>query len=336
MKLNRLSYLIVTLFAIIAVACSPKRKADLTGIDFDIKIVRFDSALWYLDTADIAASFHNLEAQYPDFTNIYLDNVITFGTADDPITHTTYRHFRNDTAVQRLYNDELRYYSDISDIEEELTDAFRRAKYFFPKLNTPKIYAHASGLNTNVLYCGNFMSISLDNYMGADYDVYSLAGIYNYQRQNMTRENIASDCIMTWLINSFPYMRADFSLLEDMVYRGKIVYLSSILLPETKDHTLLGYTPEQWEWMETNESELWTLMIDNKVLYQADGFTKNSYLNDGPFTMPFSQESPGRGGVYFGYKIVDSYMRHNQSVTPLQLMMQNDAQIILTQSKYRP
>lgn len=336
MKSHGISYLIIFMSALFFSACSGKRKADLTGIDFDITIERFDSAFWTLDTTQIETSFKNLSLRYPSFSQTYLHDVVRFGAPDDPQTHMIYKKFRNDTAVQRLYNDELSCYSNISDIEQELTDAFRRAKYFFPDLATPKVYAHASGLNTNVILGNDFLSVSLDNYLGKDYVIYSLIGIYEYQRQNMTRENITSDCILTWLINSFPYIRPEFSLLEDMIYRGKIVYTASLLLPEADENILLGYTAEQLKWMENNEAELWKLIIDNKVLYETDALIKGSYLNDGPFTLPFSRESPGRGGVFFGYKIVESYMKHNRTITPLQLILQNDAQIILTKSKYRP
>jgi uncharacterized protein YjaZ len=62
----------------------------------------------------------------------------------------------------------------------------------------------------------------------------------------------------------------------------------------------------------------------------------NSYLNDGPFTAEISQESPGRLGLWVGWRIVDSYMTHNKDVTLIELMGESDAQKILEQSYYKP
>ena len=62
----------------------------------------------------------------------------------------------------------------------------------------------------------------------------------------------------------------------------------------------------------------------------------NSYLNDGPFTAEISQESPGRLGLWVGWRIVDSYMTNNKDVTLIELMGESDAQKILEQSYYKP
>jgi uncharacterized protein YjaZ len=62
----------------------------------------------------------------------------------------------------------------------------------------------------------------------------------------------------------------------------------------------------------------------------------NSYLNDGPFTSEISQESPGRLGIWIGWRIIDSYMRNNKQVSLTALMANGDAQKILEQSQYKP
>jgi uncharacterized protein YjaZ len=59
-------------------------------------------------------------------------------------------------------------------------------------------------------------------------------------------------------------------------------------------------------------------------------------MNDGPFTAEVTQDSPGRLGVWVGWRIVDSYMRNNKDVTLCELMNENDAQKILEQSYYKP
>ena len=55
-----------------------------------------------------------------------------------------------------------------------------------------------------------------------------------------------------------------------------------------------------------------------------------------PFTAEISQDSPGRLGIWIGWRIVDSYMRNNEHVTIQELMSEGDAQKILEQSFYKP
>ena len=58
-------YILLSLTTAIITSCGTyNRKADLTGIDFDVTIERFDSAFWTMDTT-------NLEGEFPgNYRNI--------------------------------------------------------------------------------------------------------------------------------------------------------------------------------------------------------------------------------------------------------------------------
>lgn len=330
-----IKYYIIAI-CLVFVACKrEKRHADLAGIDFDIKIERFDSAFWVMDTTKVAEEFAKLQEKYPDITPIYTKNVIQFGAPDSDIAHNTYRFFRKDSAVQILYNDALRIYSDMSDIERDLTTAFRRARYFLPQFPTPRVYCHVSGLNQSMIVAESFISLSIDNYLGEEYPLYEQIGIYKYQRPNMRREKVASDYVMAWLSSEFANSIAN-NLLTDMIHHGKILYTVSVLLPETPEHVIMGYDEKQWKWVKKNEANMWNKLIVTKDLYTTNMIEKNRYINDGPFTLPFTQESPGRAGTYIGWQIVESYMRNNPDISIQQLLQQPDAQIILNRSNYKP
>lgn len=330
-------YLYITLIASFALICCKreKRHANLTEIDFDVKIERFDSAFWILDTTQMAEEFVRLQTEYPDITPIYTENVVQFGHPDSSITHSTYKLFRTNEEVKQLYEDALNMYSDMKDIEEDLTMAFRRAKYFLPQIPTPRIYCHVSGLNQSLIVDEEFISLSIDNYLGSDYHIYEKIGIYKYQRPNMCREKVASDYITAWLSSEFANSLAD-NLLSDIIRHGKILYIVSVLMPETPEHIIMGYSPEQWDWVKNNESNMWNTLITTKDLYTTSMLIKNKYIGDGPFTKPFTQDSPGRAGAWLGWQIVENYMRHNPEISIQQLFQQPDAQVILNNSNYNP
>jgi hypothetical protein len=181
----------------------------------------------------------------------------------------------------------------------------------------------------------SFISLSIDNYLGEQYPIYEEIGIYKYQRPNMRREKVASDYITAWISSEFSNSVAN-NLLTDMIHHGKILYTVSVLLPETPEHIIMGYSQEQWKWVKKNEPTMWNTLVQSRDLYTTSMIVKSKYINDGPFTLPFSQESPGRAGAYLGWQIVESYMRNNPEISIQQLLQQPDAQIILNRSNYQP
>ena len=327
---------VIAIIGFALISCKrEKRRADLTGIECDIKIERFDSLFWGLDTTRLAEEFAKLQAEHPNITPIYTENVVQFGHPDSAITHDTYKLFRSNKEVGKLYEDALKIYADVSDIEKDLTEAFRRAKYFLPQFPTPRVYCHVSGLNQSLIVDEEFISLSIDNYLGADYQLYKEIGIYKYQRPNMRREKVAPDYITAWLSSEFSNSLAD-NLLSDMIRYGKILYTVSVLLPKTPERVIMGYSEEQWDWVKKNEANMWNALIASKDLYTTSMMIKNQYIGDGPFTKPFTQESPGRAGTYIGWRIVENYMKHNPQISIQQLLQQPDAQMILNNSNYRP
>ena len=73
----------------------------------------------------------------------------------------------------------------------------------------------------------------------------------------------------------------------------------------------MGYTPEQTKWVKGYEISMWLTLIESKDLFTTHMIQKGRYLNDGHFTLPFTQESPARGGVYIGWQIVEAFMKRN-------------------------
>ncbi len=331
--------LVIAIFAaalLAFVGCGrAKRTADTRSIDLEMHIGRFDSALWTLDRTNLPAAIDTLAAHYPDITPVYLERVVEFGAVGDTLTTYTLERFFADTAVAQLYTDALAHFTDMRSYEATLTEAFRRARYFFPDRATPRLYAHISGLNQSMVVGDGFVSGSIDNYMGSDYPLYERVGIYNYLRQNMRPEKLVSDYVTAWLLSEFPFTPRTGELQEEMIYRGKILYTASVLLPELPESLLMGYTPEQWEWCRKYEHDMWMTLVGSRHLFSRDATIRVKYLNDAPFTKPFTQQSPGRAGAWVGWQIVEKYMRTHRDVSPRELMLRPEDEI-MRDAKYNP
>jgi len=160
--------------------------------------------------------------------------------------------------------------------------------------------------------------------------------VYEYQKKNMRKACIPVDVVSAYLFRNLPYTYTKNRLLENMIYRGKIMYLLSLLMPEYPNYEIMGYTQDEWNWCERNERAIWNKIMDQRDLFKTESMVLTSYLNDGPFTSEISQDSPGRVGTWIGWRIAESYMQHHLEVTLQQLIENNDAQQVLEQSFYRP
>jgi uncharacterized protein YjaZ len=79
------------------------------------------------------------------------------------------------------------------------------------------------------------------------------------------------------------------------------------------------------------------MLVEKRELYSTDWRVITKYTQPAPFTNGLSQEqSPGRIGVFIGWRIVSEYMQRNVQVTLHELMNETDAQKILQHSGYRP
>ena len=73
------------------------------------------------------------------------------------------------------------------------------------------------------------------------------------------------------------------------------------------------------------------------MLYSTDTKLNKRFIENAPFSKFYTaqdNQSPGKIGVYIGWKIVQSFMKHND--VSLQKLIEIDAQSLLDQSRYKP
>jgi hypothetical protein len=108
------------------------------------------------------------------------------------------------------------------------------------------------------------------------------------------------------------------------------------MLPELRDELLLGFTTDQMNFCSNNEAQMWTYLIEQDLLFSTDQFTIRKITGEAPFTSFFTNESPGRAGIWLGFRIVESYMMKNPGVSLKDLMNDTNIQGILEKAKYNP
>ncbi len=192
---------------------------------------------------------------------------------------------------------------------------------------------YTSGFSQRLGYSDTILPIGIDFYLGADFPLYP-SYFYYYQLVDLNKTRLTVDIVYSIIEKKFPYNLNKTRLLDSMIYRGKLLYLTSVFLPQKPAQDIVGYDKKQWKWARENEKVIWKTMVGEKHLFSADEQLIHDYLTETPFTMPISQDSPGRLGDFIGYQIVKSYMEQNLNIGLKELMQQTDAQKILSQSGY--
>jgi len=318
-------------------ACGNKNRfqidTDKNRVEMTIK--RFDKDLIQLDTLNLASSVELLQKKYPQFLSLFIENMTNSEINDRDTIGKILTDFVNYPLVQDVNQHVLDKFSDISGVENELSDAFTYIHHYFPNLTLPEIYFYVSGLNVPMLMNADrsILGVGTDFYLGADFEPYKEL-VYDYMLQNMESDRLPIDIVSAVIFSNFQFDSQENRLLDNMIFKGKVLYLISVFMPNRTANEIVGYTLEQAKWAETHEKEIWRAIIAQKDLFSSDQHLIRKYMQEAPFTAPISQDSPGCLGEWIGLRIVEKYMSKNKDVTLLQLMKTNNYQEILQNSEY--
>ena len=299
--------------------------------------MRFDNALLNVHEATAATDIQVLYDTYPVFMPLWVEEILGIPSEDTAYLVQQLPAFLNDTlyGFKATNAKEREVFADVSDIEKALSKAFARIRYLYPETEIPTLYLFVSGFQTPIYFGDELIGIGGDMYLGSDYEYYNRV-VYEYQKQTMRKECIPVDVISAYLFRTLPYTSTKSRLLDQMMYRGRIMYLTAQIFDNLPGYEIMGWTQAQWNWCMQNERAIWHLVMDKRDLFKTESLVLTNYLNDGPFTSEISQDSPGRLGIWLGWRIVQSYMEHNENVTLQELMAEPDAQKILEESYYKP
>lgn len=338
---TRLIYLSFCTSLLFTACTHDKKKIDVSDIEVDVKIERFDQDFDGMRTKPMAQQSIYLQKKYGAFYNDFIERVLRAGSTADTAYFKTLREVFAGKAYTDLKHDVDAVYKNTDKQDAELTDAFRRIKYYFPQKRLPKVYAYLSGFQAQTSIGDGYFAIGLDMFLGADSRFYPalIESFPMYISHRFTPENIAPRVVEGIVREEmFPDDDQEKSLLSKMIYNGKIMYMMDQVLPDVADSTKIGYTDKQIKWCEDYKANIWQFFLEENLLYETDFQKIQRYLNEAPFTPGLGQdnESAPKLAIWTGWQIVEQYMDKHPEVTLPQLMADKDEQKILNEAKYRP
>lgn len=311
-------------------------KVDTDKVSLDIRYRRLDWDVFTTPRASADEVLKTVKQKYPDFYREYFAGVVRLGNPDEPEFNVVLAGFLNDVYINQLADEVNLTYAKTEPIEQEITDAFKRYHTFVPEAVVPNVVFCVSALNYSVVATDSVMAIGLDMFLGSHYEPYHAMNFPDYILYRKNKEHLVPETLMGWLLSEFPRDNTKKSLVDFMVYQGKIMFLLNIMLPDYKDERLFGFKPESLAFAEENEAQIWAYFIEKKLLFSEDRREIMKYMDEAPFAAGMPREVPGRIGLWVGRNIVRNYMESNPEVTVAQLMANEDYKGIFTQSKYKP
>ena len=325
----------VSLILMLASCNRNPQKINVSNVSVDLKIKHFDINLLKLRQDQMQAAIPALKSAYGEFFDIFTYRMIAIGGIEQPNFPELLYSFVSDSLIRKLETN-VALKVDTIQFRKELEAAFKHYKYYFPDKEIPTVYTCISGFNQSVVISQNLIGVSLDKYMGSDSPFYEQLGLPAYKRKNMRPAKMVPDMLQGWADAEWPKSENDNSLLSQMIQQGKVLYFMDAMLPDLNDSLKIGFTDKQMEFCRNNEAKMWTYMAEHKMLFTTDRMSIKRFIDDGPYTAVFSEQSPARTGVWIGWQIVRSYMKQNKDLKLADLMNNTDYQSILNQSGYRP
>ena len=311
-------------------------QVDFPDNSLDLKFKRLETDLFTLDLDSIPERVPWFYDNYGDFFDLYNTRVINIG-GSGLVTYPQYLTiFLTDYLNNEVYRETMKTFPDLGDLEKQLSEAFSHFNYFFPDRQIPALYSFVSRFNHSIVIADSVLAIGLDKYLGTDCEYYQRLGLHNYLIKNMHPEKILSDCISSWCLTEFLYNDSVDNVLSNMIYNGKILYLTKSLLPGHPDQLIAGFTDQELQFCKANEARMWEYLIENKVLFLSDRLSIQKFVGDGPFTKEFSDASPARAAVWIGWRIVEDYAARSPGLSMEEIMNENDYHRILALSRYNP
>lgn len=317
--MKNIGFLLALLFVFNACKESDQIESEISKIDIDLKVERFDLDFANAKTVDLP----KLKSDYPFLfseripDSIWVDRI-------------------NDSLQKELSNEVEKTYSNFDDVHHDIASLFQHLKYYDKTFKVPRVITVTSDVDyrNKTIVTDTIVLISLDTYLGSEHHFYE--GIQRFLTVNMKRSQIVSDLAANYSEN-YIFQNNPKTLLDDMIYFGKQLYFKDKMIPFKSDAVKIGYSVAQLDWANANESEIWRYFIERELLFSTDNSLAGRFIADAPFSkfyLELDSESPGKIGQYLGWQIVRSFMKNND--VPFMEMLQMNADEIFNNSKFKP
>ena len=314
-----------------------KNKPDVSGIDVDVTLQRFEQDFFKIDTNNVVQGLVSLQKAHPQFYPVFMQDILQL----PPTGAEAMSIIKTIVSSYRSLNDSIqKKYPSMDWLQQDLEQNFKYVKYYFPNYKLPNIVTFIGTLDApGAVLTPTHLGIGLHQYAGKAFSAYQDAQVQQmypaYISRRFDKEYMVTNSLRAIADDLYADQSVGRPLIEQMVEKGKAWYLLSHLAPDAADSAVTGYTTQQLEWADNNEGNIWGHVIKTENIYSIEPHVIQTYIGESPFTQGMPQQSPGNLGQWIGWRIVQQFAQKNGEMT-LQQVLQTPAKAVFEGAQYRP
>jgi hypothetical protein len=323
---------------------NPVKKVDISNEEVQITTSRFDRELFAADFQNPLAARQQLYQKYGSWLCDYMEVILGAATCAPDSNFLALKNFVEFPDMRALQREIEKKHpqSAIDEYNRQFQKALSYHHHYFPQEPTPQLVYMNSGFNFSAYSTDSVISVGLDFFLGPEDSIMKLlpSDLFPvYLRKDMDAKYLVVNVIkdFCWAkANKQLKSNPEEELLKLLVHQGKVMYMCDAFLPFTDDSLKMNWSPQQFEWAEAQEWNVWKELANDKVLFSHEPNENKKWIDFGPFTNAANlpNNSPPQLGIWIGWQMVRSYMKDHPEVTLSQLMAEQDAQKIL--KSYKP
>ena len=314
------------------------RHPDISKIKVSLETERFERDFFRIDSNNVAGGLAALRNGHPAFYRDFVTQILGINPADSNgqlVVRLMLRDYRP------IYDSIEQKYRDFDGVRRDMEKGYRYVKYYYPDYVVPRqlvtfigpLDAEWTAISTD------YIAVGLQAFAGKNFSVYAAPDVQQlyplYISRRFDREYIVPTAMKNVVNELYPDMSTGRPLLEQMVEKGKQLFLLDHLLPDAPDSLKTGYTGAQQQFIARNEGNIWTQLLKNENLYSIDPTTLQTYIGEAPFTQGLPEEVPGNIGPWLGWRIVRAYAERNPKKS-LKEILAAPARTLYEESRYKP
>ena len=321
-------------------SCSTNKIPDVTNIKINLTTERFEKDFFDTTTNNLLVYLKQLNSHSPSFVDNYLTKILN---VDPQWPADSAANYVNGfiKAYRPVYDSAEKIFSDFTPYQNEIKKGLQFVKYYFPKYNLPqKIITYigpADGYGD--ILAEDALIIGLQHHLGKNNSLYKTALVQEtyptYISSRFEPSYITINCIKNIVNDMFPEKLDDKPMVDQMIEKGKRLYLTSKFLPATDEYKIMGYSTEQMKDSYAHEAVIWDMFIKNSFLQVTDKNIIKNYVDESPKTQELGEGAPGNTGSFIGWQIIKKYMQ-KKPATSVQELMNLNTEIIFNEAKYKP
>jgi hypothetical protein len=345
--MKRILRVIVTL--VVLISCKYEKGPDVSNINVKLETVRFERDFFSIDTNNLSNSIQKVYELHPGFFRDFTDHILGIPPLKDSGEQVmkVIKQFIHD--YKPIYDSANAAFPDMRNYERQIRNGLKHVKYYFPAYQIPEklitfigpmdAYFEGSTGGYGDAITPEGLAIGLQLHLGKDFSLYTsemgLALYPGYISRKFSPEYIPVNSMKNIIDDIFPDQGADKTLVEQMVEKGKRLYVLDKIMPDTPDTLKIGYSAGQLEGCRKNEGMIWTYFVKNGLVYNNDPSLIKNYIGESPGTPEFGEGAPGNIGLFVGWQIVRKFMEDNETMSLTELM-KFDSRKLFEASRYRP